>query len=526
MGWTEEEEEDEVTTREAITDEENERLKSITSTDGQDYRGIRKETNIYFGVRYEYDQETGELLKQYVPTTIGGLLVGYRVRKMPKDFTQSIGQVGKECDMVFQHRFKHSTHTCVISGGEVKALVTYQMLKDDIKRRGKSYDPPAVVCSTLGESGAHKQVASNYEFFDQFQKIIICMDADAAGKEAVDKIAAALPNGKAFVMNMRYKDADEYLLKGEQQAFLEDYWNAKPYVPSGVKSADVAFDELPDELNMVRISLPSYMHKLQKMMGGGIRQGRIVNIIADTSVGKTTQVRRMVHHWLFDSPTVPTIVSLEDTAAQYMIDLIGIHIQENLMWNKTEAEIVEWLKTDDGKRVRQELCFKEDGTPRFYIIDERHGSIKEIEAYMEVLYKKYGSRMFVIDVLTDLLRGSNEDYAEDHMNFQKGFIKDGATIINVHHTRKPQQTPGAKPRKVTEYDALGTGSFVQSGAYNIVLNRDKLAEDLIERNTTEVDLPKCRGGKTGPAGQWYYDFPTVKCYDLEDWLAKNGPKEY
>jgi hypothetical protein len=227
-----------------------------------------------------------------------------------------------------------------------------------------------------------------------------------------------------------------------------------------------------------------------------------------------------VYHWIFNSPVTPTIVSLEDTAAQYIIDLIGIHIQENLMWNYTEDEVLLWLETDQGKQVKQELCYKEDGSPRFFIIDERDGSIKTIEAQMDVMLRKYGSKLFVIDVLTDLLRGSNAEYAEDHMNFQKSFIKAGATIVNTHHTRKPQQDKEGKQRKASEYDTLGTGSFVQSGAYNIVLNRDKLAEDPTIKNTTEVDLPKCRGGKTGIAGAWYYDFKTVTCYDLDDWFAK------
>src|SRR5690606_12480879 len=128
---------------------------------------------------------------------------------------------------------------------------------------------------------------------------------------------------------------------------------------------------------------------------------------------------------------------------------------------------------------------------------------------------------FVIDVLTDLLRGSSEQFSEDHMNFQRNMAKNGVTTVNVLHTRKPPQNAEGKPRKVSEFDALGTGSFVQSAAYNIVLNRDKLSESELVKNTTEVDLPKCRGGKTGNAGRWYYDFNTVTCYDLDDYLLQH-----
>ena len=171
--------------------------------------------------------------------------------------------------------------------------------------------------------------------------------------------------------------------------------------------------------------------------------------------------------------------------------------------------------------MKQELCFNEDGTPRFYLIDDRSGSIKDLEKQIEKLYRKHGSKLFVIDVLSDLLRGSSEEHSEDHMHFQRNMNKQGVTFVNVLHTRKPVNSADGKEKKVSEYDALGTGSFVQSAAYNIVLNRDKLAEDPLQRNTTEVDLPKCRGGKTGSAGKWYYDFPTVTCYDYEDYVTSN-----
>jgi archaellum biogenesis ATPase FlaH len=528
-GWLDEEEDEPIVTREALTEDEKSQVKKMTSQKGQGYRGIRDDTSIPFGVRYEYDTETGEPVAQYVPTTINAELVGYRVRRFPKDFKGSIGQVGKEVDLVGQFRFLKHNKTVVIVGGEVDMLSAYQMLADATARsnaaKGTDYEPPAVVSSTLGEAGTFKQVQAQYDWFNQFQKIIVCTDSDEAGQEAAEKIVSVLPPGKAYVMKMTLKDPNEHLQQGKEREFVQAFWNAKPYVPAGVKTAADAFDGLEDELNRDRITLPAYMHKLQAMMGGGIRQGRMCNVIADTSVGKTTHVRRMVYHWIFNSPVTPTIVSLEDTGAQYILDLISVHMEENFSWIRTELEILEWSKTEEGQRVKHELCYKDDGTPRFYIIDEREGDIKAIEDQMQLMYRKHGSKLFVIDVLTDLLRGTNAEKAEDHMNVQKNFLKEGVTIINVHHTRKPQANKDGEVRKVSEYDVLGTGSFVQSAAYNILLHRDKMAEDPLVRNTTEVELPKCRGGKTGSAGSWYYDFDKVKCHDFDDWVRANGPKD-
>ena len=213
MGWDKEECEEDYEEmsepRERLTDIQKVGIKEITGVSGKNYRGIRDETSKWFGVRYEYDASSGEPVAQYFPTTVDSELVGYRIRRFPKDFTKSVGLVGKEVELLGQFRFKSHRRTVLIVGGETKLLNSYQMLKDDIERRGKDYEVPAVVASTLGEPGAWKQVQAQYEFFAQFEKIIVCMDADDAGKEAAEKIAKVLPKGKVYIMQMRLKDADD-----------------------------------------------------------------------------------------------------------------------------------------------------------------------------------------------------------------------------------------------------------------------------------------------------------------------------
>lgn len=507
-----------------FNDEIHQKLKKSTGLDPKGYRGITKETSQYFGVRYEYDETTGKVAKSLYPVTKQNELSGYKVRVHPKDFKNPLGETGKDCDFFGQHRFKTHSGICVIVGGEHDQLAAYQMLKP--LQKDKKFDEIAVVSATIGESGASKQAQGQYEWFSQFKKIVICLDNDDAGKAAAAELAEVLPKGKVFIMQTRRKDPNDYLwdkttdtVRDFSTEFVSDFWAAKPHTPAGVKSAAEAFDEIEEELDKARITLPDYMHVMQEMMGGGMIQGRIANIIADTSTGKSTHVNRMVYHWIFTSPVTPTIISLEATAGQYMLEMLAIHTEKNLRWTMSDADLKQFIKTEEGQRLKQELCFKEDGTPRFFLVDERGGTIKDVESQIEKMHKKHNSLLFVIDVLSDLLRGSSEEHAEDHMNFQRNMNKNGATIVNVLHTRKPPQSKDGNPRNVTEYDALGTGSFVQSAAYNIVLNRDKLADDVLEKNTTEVDLAKCRGGKTGNAGAWYYDFMTAKCYDLVDYMS-------
>ena len=100
--------------------------------------------------------------------------------------------------------------------------------------------------------------------------------------------------------------------------------------------------------------------------------------------------------------------------------------------------------------------------------------------------------------------------------------KEGVVFLNLLHTRKTSSDKGDEGfKRVTEYDILGSSTIPQSADVNIVLNRNKMATDEIERNTTYVDMPKCRGGLTGSdICKLYYDPITRRQYDLDDWLAE------
>ena len=496
----------------------HEKLKAECSYNPKGYRGIREDVSRWFGVLYEFDEETGEVVNTYYPCTKNYEISGYKVRGHPKKF-HTMGEVGKDNELFGQHRFKTFTNTILIVPGEHDQLASFQMLKDAQKNR--QFDPPAVVSPTIGESGAWKQIQNHYEYFDQFKKIIVCMDSDDVGEKAVETIVDVLPRGKVFVMKMRYKDPNEYIEKGCEREFISDFWNARPYTIDGMKSSFDGFLDIKKELDREVISLPDYMHKLQYNMGGGFKQGAIHNIIAATGVSKTTHIRNIVYHMIMELGLKPTIISLEETAAQYSLNLLQVHAKENFTFGKSGTEILEYLETPRMRELQQELMLDEYGEPRYFLVDERSGDVKQIEKQIERLFFLGLSNIVIIDVLSDLTRGSSADLAEDHMSFQRRMAKEGMTILSSHHTRKMGRGKDGDDQEPTEWDALGTGSFIQSGHTNILLHRDKSNDCKLERNTTRVTMPKCRGGITGDAGEWYWDFHTYQCYDKEDFLRDN-----
>ena len=527
----ESEDEEEVVTREKITAEENERIKANTGLDAKGYRGLKKETNTFFGVRYEYDKESGQPIKQFVPTTIGGELVGYRTRVFPKDFSHPIGQVGKEVDFIGEFRFKNHTRTLMIVGGEIKMLAAYQMLFDDQKARDKlNFETVAVVCSPLGESGAYKTAQSRYDFCSQFSKIIVAMDSDAAGEEAAEKMAKVLPRGKVFIMKMRYKDADEYIAKGKEREFVQDYWNAKPWSPAGLYTADQLYDAALAHVSMERLAMPSFLPKLNSMLGGGIPKGGcIVLIAAASSIGKTTVLNQCLVEWIMNDNERFGVVSLEATAGDYAANLISYYTKTRYMGIESREQRVEMMSREETKQAAKELFTRPDGSPRFVLCDDRGEKLEVMQEKIEEMVKAMGCTAILIDVTSDLLSGLTIPEQEVHMDWQKKFTKEtGVTLINVVHIRKAAsgQKEGSRGAAVSDESIMGTSTLYKSASIIIGLQRDKMAEEDFVRNTTEVKLLKNRANAdTGPAGQLYYDKDTHRLHDMQKWM-EDHPHEF
>ena len=513
----------------AVTSQQTEELKSRTSLSARGYRGIKDETLKTFGVRTEFNEETGEVYCTYYPCTVNGELSGWKPRVHPKQFGGSIGQTGSNCDLFGQFKFKNGGKTVLIVGGEHDQLAAYQMLKEYYVSKGWDFEP-VVVSPTVGETGCAKQIAAQYTWFNQSDKIVVAMDSDEAGQKAIDKIVAALPKGKVFVAKWSGKDPNEMLLKGKERQFISDFYNAKAYVPAGVVGSNELYDKIVAQAEQIKVPFPPFLKTLNDMLGGGLNLGHIYTCSGVTGGGKTSLINEMIYHWLFHSPYQIGVVSMELNAGQYGEVLLSRHIQQKLA-KLNHDDKIKLLGTDQIRLMGKELFEKDDGSPRFMLIDDRDSSLEQFQDTIEQMIISSGVKIVVIDPWSDVLDGlSNEEQALA-MKWLKSCIKShGCSFFLINHVRKSQnggkndQSAGGK---ITESDIMGSSTIMKSASANILLMRNKDAEDIQERNTTNISLAKNRLlGLTGPAGQVYYDFETHTLHDLEEWSKQNGPKDF
>ena len=488
-------------------------IKKDATTECNEFRGLSDETTKYFLVRHKFNDD-GEANEQFYPCTQDGQLTGYKIRSVPKDF-RSIGRTGADCQLFGQFRFNRGGKYVLIVEGELDQLSAYQMLSDYNKSRGSDFEI-AVVSPTTGAQ-SKKQIAAQYKFLDMFENIILCMDNDKAGKDAADQLIKVLPKGKVKVMTMRLKDANTYLEQDKGKDFVQDFYNSKKQVPVGVLPSDQLMDRILGQAAIAKVPFPDFMGELNDMFIGGMPLGHIINIAADTGIGKTTFVNEMIYYWVFNSPHKIGVVSMELDAGQYGEVLLSRHLSKKLSLIPTQEEKLAYLNSDRIKLLADELMKDQNGDARFYLLDNRDGSIEEIQETIEELVVACGAKVIILDPLQDILDGLSNELQAEFMKWAKGFIKShGITFVFINHMRK---TPAGQSGADSEQNIMGSSTIIKSASANILLKRDKMAEDEIVRNTTEILVTKNRVcGLTGPAGASYYDNKTHTLHNLDDFL--------
>lgn len=510
-----------------FNEEVHEQLKAQTGLDPKGYRGIPNKTSRYFGVRYEYDETDGSVAKTYYPTTIKGEIAGYKVRTHPKDFRSPVGETGQGVDLFMQFRFmQDSGRYVVVCPGEHDALAAYTMLKEYNDGRGSEYGDVPVVSATIGESGSHKQIQSQYEWLDRFERIIYFPDQDKAGMAALDKIAKVVPKGKLFVGSLPLKDPNEMLEKGRQKEFISAFYDAKPYIPSGIKGSGSLMADIIESAKTEKIPLPPFMAKLQKMMAGGIPLGVIVNLLSASGTGKSTIVEECVYDWIFHSPYKIGVLSLESDSGEYGTKLLSRHVGRKINLIEDVQEKLDYLASDFVQGKSKELFTLENGTDRFILLDDRDGSLEDVKKLVLQMVAQCDCKVIIIDPLQDLIASLSNELQEEFMDWQKGLIKSHKiSFINISHSRKSASGSQANSTgaDLSEEDIHGSSSIFKSAAANLIFTRNKESECPVERNTTLMKMTKCRWtGNTSPyAGKYFYDNDSHTIHDYDTYMEEN-----
>ena len=468
-------------------------------------RRISQATAKKYGVKVALDLQ-GNVVKHFYPYYNGYELSATKCRNVRnKDFF--VSGTYNDTGLFGQQLFKGGKYV-TITEGECDAMATYELL-------GSKW---AVVSIKRGAQGAVKDVKESLEFFDEFENVIIAFDNDKAGKEAAVKVARLFKPSKAKILNLPngWKDPNDMLRSNKHKEFVEAWWAAKVYTPSGVINISEQRDKFHNREKKQSIPFP-YEGLNDKLYG--LRQGELLTLTGGTGLGKSS-VTRELEHWLIKQTkdnvgiialeedwrrTIDGILSIEANARLYIDQVRERFSKEELDKffdvlydgeNKNRVWVHSHFGTNDIDDIFTKLRFMIIGCDcKWVVVDHLHMLVSAVHE---------GDERRAIDTIMTRLRSLVEET--------------GAGIILVSHLRRVDGNKGHENGiEVSLSHLRGSNSIGQLSDCVIALERNQQSDDPDEARTTKMRILKSRyTGDVGLACRVIYDAETGRLSEVDN----------
>lgn len=421
--------------------------------------------------------------------------VGFKVRTVSTKGFRVVGNI-KEAGLFGQQRYgNYNEHRVVITEGELDALAADQMLGGKV----------AVVSLRGGAAAAGRDVKSAYAFLDGFREIILCMDADQAGQDAIAKVADVFA-GKLRIMKLDAKlgkDACDYLKAGKSEEFTKSYWAASAFVPDGI----ISKDELWEKLNADRpAAMGDYPWERLNELTYGFRPTELITVCAGSGLGKSSILRELVMHVKNTTEHKIGCLFMEESVERTAEGFMGVDLSTPVHLPTSRVE-----RGSEEYRESFERVFGDD---QLMIMDasfDTGASVDQVVARVRYMAKALDCKVVILDHISILVSGGqhgDERKALDEiMTKLRSLTQDtGITLFAVSHLKRPEGKGHEEGAATSVAQLRGSASIAQLSDFVIGLERNGQAECPVERNTTHMRVLKNRfSGITGPAGHLLYD---------------------
>ncbi|UTQ78058.1 DNA primase/helicase [Cedecea phage Yanou] len=467
--------------------ESNGRYSALTA------RGISKETCQKAG--YWIAKVDGVMYQVADYRDQNGNIVSQKVRDKDKNFKTTGSH---KSDALFGKHLWNGGKKIVVTEGEIDMLTVMEL--QDCKY--------PVVSLGHGASAAKKTCAANYEYFDQFEQIILMFDMDEAGRKAVEEAAQVLPAGKVRVAVLPCKDANECHLNGHDREIMEQVWNAGPWIPDGVVSALSLRERIREHLSSeesVGLLFSGCTGINDKTLGA--RGGEVIMVTSGSGMGKSTFVRQQALQWGTAMGKKVGLAMLEESVEETAEDLIGLHNRVRLRQSDSlKREIIENGKFDQWF---DELF----GNDTFHLYDSfAEAETDRLLAKLAYMRSGLGCDVIILDHISIVVSASGESderkMIDNLMTKLKGFAKStGVVLVVICHLKNPDKGKAHEEgRPVSITDLRGSGALRQLSDTIIALERNQQGD---MPNLVLVRILKCRfTGDTGIAGYMEYNKET------------------
>ena len=481
-------------------------LEEISNLPIEGFRNISKKVLYNAGVKIEYD-ENRNIISHFYPITVNKKVKAYKKRIVAtKDF-RSIGRA--EVPELFNQCNSGKRKNLVITEGEVDCLSILEMLT----KAKAQFD---VVSIVNGAQSARRNIASNLEFINKYEKVFLAFDNDEHGIEAAKDVAHIIKPGKAHIVNSVHKDANEALCKEQIDSYLQDVWSAKTYKPDNFVSGEKIWDAFKERSTIKSIPYPNCLKGLNDKLFG-MRLGEITLFTSGTGSGKSTVVKETILNLLDNTEDKIGLISLEESIGDTATKLIGMSINKNI---RMPEDV-----TEEEARKGYEKVF---GDERLILLDHQ-GSVADTSLLDRIEYlAALGCRYLILDHLTiavsEGIDGATGNEAVDKVmsDLLKVTKRYNIHMTLISHLRKSSgDSKSFEEGIMPNLDSIkGSGSVKQVSFDIIGFARNMMATEKADRNIVKFAVLKSRfSGDTGSAGEARYDVSSGRLHYSESNLS-------
>lgn len=455
-------------------------------------RGIRLETVEKFG--YSIVKFKGEWVQCAPYYAQDGSLSGQKLRLKSKDFP-ALG-VTKGCQLFGQKLWRKGGKKLIITEGELDCMSVSQA-------QGNKWP---VVSLTKGAGGAVKDIANNIDFVTSFEEVVLWFDADDAGREAIEKVAALLGNKCSIVEQTEGKDANDLLKLGQVKELIDYIWRAKPYSPEGLTMLGEFIEEASKPTTM---GLSTPWPELTEIMLG-LKTHQLIGIGAATGAGKTTFMLEMAKHLVCEHKEKVGLILLEQHPAETAKRIAGLY--ENRPFHVPLDTLPE-----ESKYTKEELrrgLKAADDSDSYHVynhfgVANWDSVASSIRFWVEGCDVKY----IILDHLTALAACEEDERKalERIMAEVGGLVQElDVTVIYVSHLATPEGTPHEEGGRIQMRHFKGSRAIGFWTTMALALERDQ--QDLAGDTTVRCLKDRETGRSTGKTFQLRYDPDTGRQY--------------
>jgi twinkle protein len=237
-------------------------------------------------------------------------------------------------------------------------------------------------------------------------------------------------------------------------------------------------------------------------------------IAAGTSIGKSTMLREDIFHLLKTTEEKIGCIFLEEDVGETVGGIMGLYLNKRLGLPGVEI-------TEEEERKAWESTV---GLPNRVILLDHQGSVSDNGLIDKIEYMALnGCRYIYLDHITIAVSETEDGNVNAAID---RFMSDLLKIVKRHniwvgvvsHLRKVKSGEDSfeSGAPISEDDLKGSGSLKQISFQTIAISRNKLAENELVRNRSQIYLLKDRKtGNTGPAGAYRFNSATGRLEEVE-----------